>query len=185
MNDRKTLSIKTIVAIGIGAAVFMILGRFAAIPTGVPNTELQTAYAFLALMAIIYGPVAGVAIGFIGHTLKDLVFYGSPWFSWIIASAVVGLIVGFAAKRLKIEEGVFGKKEMITFNVFQVIANGIAWGLVAPTLDIFIYAEPANKVYTQGIVAGVSNIIIVGVLGTLLLVGYAKTRTQKGSLDKE
>ena len=88
MNNGK-LTIKTIVAIGIGSAVFMILGRFAAIPTGIPNTEIQTAYAFLALMAIIYGPVAGVSIGFIGHTLKDLTAYGSPWFSWIIASAVV------------------------------------------------------------------------------------------------
>lgn len=64
MNNGK-LTIKTIVAIGIGSAVFMILGRFAAIPTGIPNTEIQTAYAFLALMAIIYGPVAGVSIGFI------------------------------------------------------------------------------------------------------------------------
>ena len=82
------LSIKTIVAIGIGAAVFMILGRFGSIPSGIPNTNIETCYAFLALMAIVYGPFAGVAIGFIGHALKDLVFYGSPWFSWVIASAV-------------------------------------------------------------------------------------------------
>ena len=78
MNKDK-LSIKTIVAIGIGSAVFMILGRFASIPTGIPNTEVQTAYAFLALMAIIYGPVVGCSIGFIGHTLKDLTAYGTPW----------------------------------------------------------------------------------------------------------
>ena len=30
---KKNLSIKTIVAIGIGAAVFMILGRFGSIPS--------------------------------------------------------------------------------------------------------------------------------------------------------
>ena len=30
---RKGLSIKTVIAIGIGAAVFMVLARFAAIPT--------------------------------------------------------------------------------------------------------------------------------------------------------
>lgn len=34
------MSIKTIVAIGIGAAVFMILGRFGAIPSGIPNTNI-------------------------------------------------------------------------------------------------------------------------------------------------
>ena len=55
------LSIKTIVAIGIGAAVFMILGRFGSIPSGIPNTNIETCYAFLALMAVLYGPIAGVA----------------------------------------------------------------------------------------------------------------------------
>ena len=34
---RKGLSIKTVIAIGIGAAVFMVLARFAAIPTPIPN----------------------------------------------------------------------------------------------------------------------------------------------------
>lgn len=182
MNN-KTLSIKTIVAIGIGAAVFMILGRFGAIPTGVPNTNIETAYAFLALMAILYGPVAGVLIGFIGHTLKDLTAYGSPWFSWIIASAVVGLVIGLAWKKINVNEGEFGKKEMIIFNLYQIVANAVAWFLVAPTLDIIIYAEPANKVYLQSAVAGVANMVTVGVIGTLLVFTYAKTRTKKGSLN--
>ena len=120
MNRRS--GIQTIVAIGIGAAVFMILGRFGAIPTGIPNTSIETAYAFLALMAVLYGPVAGFSIGFIGHTLKDLTTYGSPWFSWILASAVVGLVIGFAYKRLSINDGEFNKKDIIRFNIYQIIA---------------------------------------------------------------
>lgn len=181
----KNLSIKTIVAIGIGAAVFMILGRFGSIPTGIPNTNIETSYAFLALMAVLYGPIAGLSIGFIGHALKDLVFYGSPWFSWVIASAAVGLILGLAWEKLKVNEGEFEKKEIILFNVYQVVANMIAWLLIAPTLDVFIYAEPANKVYLQGVVAAISNSITVGVLGTILINIYAKTRVKKGSLDRE
>ena len=181
----KKLSIKTIVAIGIGAAVFMILGRFGSIPSGIPNTNIETSYAFLALMAVLYGPIAGVSIGFIGHALKDLVFYGQPWFSWIIASATVGLIIGLAWNKLKVNDGEFQKKEIIIFNIYQVIANVIAWILIAPTLDIVIYAEPANKVYLQGIVAAISNSITVGILGTILVYTYAKTRVKKGSLDRE
>ncbi|WP_195428495.1 ECF-type riboflavin transporter substrate-binding protein [Clostridium sp. D46t1_190503_E9] len=179
------MSIKTIVAIGIGAAVFMILGRFGAIPSGIPNTNIETSYAFLALMSVLYGPIAGISIGLIGHALKDLVFFGSPWFSWVIASAVVGLIIGLSWKKLKVNDGEFDKKEIIVFNIYQVIANLIAWLLVAPTLDILIYAEPANKVYLQGIVAAISNSITVGILGTILLYTYAKTRVKKGSLDRE
>ena len=51
---KKELSVKTIVAIGIGSALFVILGRFAVIPTGIPNTNLETAYPFLALMAVLF-----------------------------------------------------------------------------------------------------------------------------------
>ena len=40
MEKKNLFSIKTIVAIGIGAAVFIILGRFAAIPSGIPNTDI-------------------------------------------------------------------------------------------------------------------------------------------------
>lgn len=34
-------SIKTVVAIGIGAALFFVLGRFVAIPSPVPNTNIS------------------------------------------------------------------------------------------------------------------------------------------------
>ena len=178
-------SIKTIVAIGIGSAIFVILGRFGSIPTGVPNTNIETTYAFLALMSVLFGPIAGFLIGFIGHTLKDVLMWGSPWFSWIIASGVVGLIVGFAANRIKLSEGVFGIKELIQFNLFQIFANALAWFLVAPVLDIVIYDEPTNKVFTQGLVAGGLNIATVAVLGSILALAYAKTRPKNKSLTKE
>lgn len=178
-------SIRTIVAIGIGAAVFMILGRFGSIPTGIPNTNIETAYAYLALMAILYGPKAGFLIGFIGHGLKDLVFYGMPWFSWVISSAVVGLIIGLMWKRIDVEQGEFKKKEIIKFNITQILANIIAWFVIAPTLDIVIYLEPANKVYLQGAIGGASNMITIGILGTIILSTYSKTKIKSGSLRIE
>ena len=59
----------------------------------------------LALMAILYGPAAGFLIGLIGHGLKDLVFYGMPWFSWVISSAIVGLIIGLVWKKVRVNDG--------------------------------------------------------------------------------
>jgi len=182
---KKTLSTTTIVAIGIGAAVFTILGRFASIPTGVLNSNIEVTYAFLALMAVLFGPVAGGLIGLIGHAIKDALFFGGIWWSWVVVSAFVGVVFGLASKRINLQSGVFGKKEIITFNVYQIIAQGLGWVLLAPVLDILIYAEPANKVFFQGITIGIANIITVAILGTLLLLTYAKTRTKKGSLDLE
>ncbi|MCL6460035.1 MAG: ECF-type riboflavin transporter substrate-binding protein [Gorillibacterium sp.] len=185
MAKSKGFSVNTIVAIGIGSALFVILGRFGSIPSGIPSTNIETTYALLALFALLYGPLAGLLIGLIGHTLKDAIFYGSPWFSWVIASALVGLIIGLAARRIQLHDGEFTMKDIILFNIYQIIANAIAWFAIAPTLDILIYAEPANKVYTQGLVAGFSNIVTVAILGTLLILAYAKTRTKQGSLSKE
>ena len=185
MNKSKEMTNKTIVAIGIGAAVFIILARFASIPTFIPNTEIEIVYAFLALMSVIFGPIAGLAIGLIGHSLKDLIAYGMPWFSWAIASGVVGLVIGLAKSKINIEEGNFGKKQILIFNIYQIIANAAAWFVVAPLLDIIIYSEPAKKVFIQGAIAGISNILCVAVLGTILLAGYAKTKVKSGSLSKE
>ncbi|WP_026908015.1 ECF-type riboflavin transporter substrate-binding protein [Paucisalibacillus globulus] len=181
----KRLSIKTIVAIGIGAAVFFVLAKFVAIPTGIPNTTIQTSYAFLALMAVVFGPIAGALIGFIGHTLNDALSYGSVWWSWVIVSLFIGLFIGLLARRIDVGNGEFGKKQIISFNVIQAVIQAIGWGVLAPILDVIIYAEPANKVFAQGIFAGISNIITVGIIGTILLAAYAKTRTKSNSLTKE
>ncbi|MFL0252468.1 ECF-type riboflavin transporter substrate-binding protein [Clostridium neuense] len=183
--EKSKLPIRTVVAIGIGAAVFIILGRFGSIPSGIPNTNIETTYAFLSIMSVIFGPIAGLFIGLIGHVLKDSIFYGQIWFSWELSSGIFGAIVGIAARKINIEEGLFGFKQAIIFNVIQVIGNAIAWFLVAPTLDIVMYGEPVNKVFIQGIAAGVANMITVGIIGTILLFTYAKTRTKTGSLNKE
>ena len=130
----KNTSIKTVVAIGIGAALFFVLGHFVVIPSGVSNTNISLQYAVLGLLAAMYGPLAGGLIGFIGHTLIDLSWGGSPWWSWVIASAFVGVVVGLFSKKIAIEEGTFGKKEVITFAIANVVANVVAWLGIAPDL---------------------------------------------------
>lgn len=182
---KKELSVKSVVAIGIGSAIFVILGRFASIPTGIPNTNLETTYPFLAFFAVLFGPVVGFLTGLIGHTLKDLISYGNPWWSWIICSGILGALFGLSGKRLKVAQGIFATKEIISFNLTQILANLLTWSLIAPLLDILIYSEPANKVFLQGIISTLTNSLSVGILGTLLLKAYASTQTKKGSLRKE
>lgn len=176
---------KTIVATGIGAALFMVLFMYVKVPTGIPETDIQTAYGVGAFFSALFGPIAGGLIAFIGHALSDSIQYGSAWWSWVIASGVAGFLMGLVYPKLKIEEGEFGGKDIVLFNVCQIIANVIAWVVVAPVLDIVIYAEPVNLVFTQGIVAAISNAVSAGVIGTILLVLYSKTRAKKGSLSEE
>lgn len=86
--------------------------------------------------------------------------------------------------KMEVNEGLDTKK-IIRFNVAQVIAHLLAWGLVAPCLDILIYKEPLEKLFAQGLMAGIANIVTTGIVGTLLLVAYAKTVVRRGSLNKE
>ena len=181
----KKSPVKTIVAIGIGAALFFVLGRFVAIPSPIANTNISLQYGLLAFMAAMFGPLAGALIGLIGHALIDFSFGWGIWWSWVIASACFGALIGLVAKRLKLAEGEFGKKDILTFNLYQIVGHILAWGVIAPVLDIVLYAEPANKVFVQGLVGGVANIVTTAVVGTLLCIAYAAAKPKKGSLKEE
>lgn len=178
--------IKEVVAIGIGTALFIVLTNVQ-VPFGIiPNTALQSRVAVLTFFAAVFGPVVGGAIGLIGHALGDALFYGGIWWSWVFPDAVFGILVGLFAKKYAVKDGGFTTaKIVIFFNVVQVIANAIAWIGLAPVLDILIYAEPAEKVFIQGALAFVGNIVVAGVLGTLLAYTYSKVGGKSSSLKKE
>ena len=184
-ESMKNFSVKTIVATGIGAALFFVLGRFVAIPSGVPNTNISIQYGLLAFIAAVYGPIAGLLSGLIGHFLIDFSWGWGVWWSWVIASSFFGCVMGFLTRRFTLEDGEFSKHDAIGFNIGQAISHLLAWVLIAPVLDIVMYAEPANKVFLQGLVSAGINILATGVVGTLLLFAYAAAKPKKGSLKKE
>ena len=177
--------IKEVVATGIGTALFIVLTEIQIPLVIVPNTALQPRMAVLAFLSAVFGPIVGGIVGLLGHALGDALFYGSVWWSWVIPEAVVGIAIGLFADKLEIKNGAFSGSKIVTFNIVQVVANAVAWIVVAPVLDIVIYAEPANKVFAQGALAFLGNIIIIGILGTLLAVGYSKIFAKSGSLEKE
>lgn len=181
----KKSPVVTIVAIGIGAALFFVLGRFVAIPSPIPNTNISIQYALLAFMATLFGPIAGLLIGFIGHMLVDLSYGWGVWWSWVIASGAAGLVMGLGANKIDLAGGKFGKPEILRFNIYQIVAHAASWVVIAPILDILMFAEPFDKVFLQGAFASLANIVTTGVVGTLLCVAYSAAKPKKGSLSKE
>ncbi|QTG75014.1 ECF-type riboflavin transporter substrate-binding protein [Trueperella pecoris] len=179
----KVSPVVQVVAIGIGAALFFVLGRFVAIPSPVPNTQISLQYAVLAVFAVLYGPVVGALSGFIGHLLIDATW--GIWLSWELATLVFGLLLGLLLVGNRVRGGDFGAKAMARFNIGVILAHAVAWLLIAPVGDLLIYSEPANKVFTQGAFAFGSNAITTCVVGTLILLVYARTRTGSGTLRQE
>lgn len=183
-NMKFKFGIKEVVAAGIGTAIFVALTTVQ-IPLGIPNTALQPRAALLAFLAAVFGPVVGGIVGLLGHALGDVLFYGSVWWSWVFPDAIFGIIIGFGAAKFAIKEGGFNTKAIVMFNVIQVVANFIAWVIIAPFGDILIYKEPANKVFLQGAGAFLGNILIIGILGTLLAAGYSMIGAKSTGLKKE
>jgi energy-coupling factor transport system substrate-specific component len=184
-TSMKKSPIVTVVAIGIGAALFFVLARFVAIPSPVPNTNISIQYGLLAFMAALFGPVAGLLIGLIGHALIDFSYGWGIWWSWVIASAVFGCLMGLLARKVRLADGEFSKKDFLGFLLAVVIGHAAAWFVIAPVLDIVMYAEPVNKVFVQGLVAGLANIVTTAIVGGLLCAAYAAAKPKKGSLKEE
>ena len=178
------LDVKSIAAIGIGTALFFLLARFVSIPV-FANTTITFQYALLAFFAVLFGPIVGAVIGITGHLLSDMSWGWGVWWSWIVTSGVVGFGLGYVLKGVPIETGSFNKRAIVRFVIGSSLVNLVAWGGVAPILDILIYAQAANFVFTQGLIAGVGNIIGTAVVGSLLLFAYSKTKAGEGSLVEE
>ena len=181
----KKFGVKEVVATAILAALVFVLIRYVAIPTPLPDTSLSIYAAVVAFFAILFGPAVGFIGGFVGNLLVDVTAGWGIWWSWIIPTGLFGLLIGIFCKDIHLDEGEFGKKEIIRLNVVQVISALICWGVVAPLGDIIFYAEPASKVFVQGIFIGISAIVSTAVVATIICKAYASSRAKSGSLKKE
>lgn len=169
---------RTIAAIIIGVVIFALMFTYLRVPLGIPEVEIQTACGLGAFFAAIFGPIAGCVIAFVGHAASDIMLNGSTWWSWVIASGVSGFLTGMVYPKLKLEAGEFERHDLIKFNLFQIVGNGVAWIIVAPLLDIIIYEEPVQYVFRQGLAAGVANILSTALIGALLLLVYVEIRSK-------
>ena len=64
MKKMFQVSTKTIVATGLGAALFTLLFMYVKVPTGIPETSIQTAYGLGAFFAVLFLAVAVLILYF-------------------------------------------------------------------------------------------------------------------------
>ena len=175
-------SVKQLIATVIGVALYLLLSYFLSFQI-LPDIYLAFQYAIVGFFAAVFGPISGFVIGLAGQVFTDLSFNAGIWWSWCIASAFVGFGSGFLLKPGRIEEGWFSIKDVIRFIVGSLAVYAVSWGAIAPGLDILIYREPADMVFTHALVTGVVNYIATVIFGTLLLYLYAGTRKVSGDPD--
>lgn len=172
-QSKAMAGVRLVVVTAIGAALYGFGGLI-----GIPvfaNTTLKPAMAILALFAGIYGPVVGFITGFLGHLLTDAFSGWGVWVSWAFGSGLVGAMIGAFPRitKKRISKGEFGGKDAAILIGLSFAANFIGY-MISAILDYFFYGEPLDKVITQQLITSVSNTVMIGIIGTILMVLVAK-----------
>ncbi|OED76089.1 ECF-type riboflavin transporter substrate-binding protein [Vibrio splendidus] len=178
-------SAKTVVVIAIGAALYGIGG----LPMfGVPvfaNTTLKPAMAVLALFSVLFGPIVGFLVGFIGHWVTDLFAGWGVWLTWVLGSGIVGMVIGLFPMMTKnrLQRGELPMKDFVLFVILALAGNVVGYGCSA-FLDTILYAEPFTKVFTQLSIIAAGNTVLIAVVGFLILKSVAKRNKQSRNLTE-
>ena len=148
---------KTIVTVGIGAALFGVLMNYGGIPV-FTNTSLTTAMIVPVVVGAMYGPLpAAVACG-VGNVIADLIGGWGIYPAWAIANAVAGCFIGaLPLYGARITEGKFDVKHLVWYVVCVVV------GIIAIVVVVYFRNQQWTKLQCwaiMGIVGGgIGNLI--------------------------
>lgn len=182
-KHRNKLTTRDVVAIGIGAALYATTSVFSI--SIAPNTSMRVAIALLTVFGALFGPIVGFLIGFIGHALNDAMMYGNVWWSWVFMSGFIGLFGGMLVGRkgFDIRKGKLEKKYIKWLYIYALC--GMAMGSFFSYMgDVFLYGEPAGKVWFQIVVGNTTNLLVTVGIGIPVVIALAKMK-RKGALLEE
>lgn len=134
----------------------MLLAKLVTLPSGFADLGLSFSYIFLGIGSLLYGPVAGMLMGFLVDNFEFLLFpSGYPYFiGYSISSMLSGLIYGLLFYKTKLSfMKIFTARFLI--NILINACLGTVWmGIVANYSSIDMYFTrfilvglPKNLVY--------------------------------------
>lgn len=167
----KLTPLKRAGVIATGSALFFLLGAFVSIPSPIDTVNICIQYGLLAFLAVACGPLTGSLTGLLGHICIDL-YAGSMCWSWIIASSAFGGLLGVLANVTHLNVLSQSREMLVRFNLCQVATHVICWAGIAPVLEILIYNESMDRIFEQGLTAGIANAVTTAVVGSALLTAY-------------
>lgn len=173
---------KTVVAIGIGAALYGLLSTVT-IPV-VPQTGLRPAIAILTIFGAMFGPIVGFLSGAIGHIITDLTWGGGTiWWTWVLGSAISGFGMGivYLNSSFNIKEGRSSKGSIASLAIIGSLALAVGFG-VSSILDVYLFGEPADKMWVQFTASTLANVGVHLVLGLLAVLALLQMNRHNSNL---
>ncbi|GHV72673.1 hypothetical protein AGMMS49928_29970 [Spirochaetia bacterium] len=178
-------STRTLVAVAVGAALFGVLMVYGSIPV-FTNTNLTTAMVIPVVVGGLFGPLPAFVTLLVGNTLADLIGGWGFWFDWSIGNGVLGFFVGtLPLYGARIDEGIFKVPHAIIYAVVAILGNALAFGIITPLFSSIIYGADLEITFLQAFAAGVSNTVVLIVIGIPLLVLLSKRFAKRSNLTEE
>jgi energy-coupling factor transport system substrate-specific component len=176
---------KTLVTVAVGAALFGVLMVYGSIPV-FTNTQLTSAMIVPVVVGGLFGPLPAFVTLLLGNTLADLIGGWGFWFDWSIGNGVLGFLIGtLPLYGARIDEGIFKVKHAVIYAVIAVIGNALAFGLITPILSSIIYGADLEITFLQAFAAGISNTVVLVVIGIPLLILLSKRFGKRTNLTEE
>ncbi|MGM9594324.1 MAG: ECF-type riboflavin transporter substrate-binding protein [Candidatus Onthomonas sp.] len=176
---------KSIVTMGLGAALYGVLMVYGAVPI-FTNTNLSFAMIVPVFVGGLFGPLPAMITCGVGNVIADLIGGWGMWFDWSIGNAVMGLFVGMLPLYgADIANGVFKVKHAVIYAVLCVVGNMLAFGVVTPIFSTTLYGQDLNITLMQAVFATAGNTLVLVVAGIPILVLLSKRAASKMNLKKE
>ena len=151
---------KKIAYLGIGIALYVVLGMMVKIPL---ISHIQTDLGYIAFGVALYmlGPVACV-VGIIGCLFESLLVTGWVPIGWMVGQLAIGIICGIAYKRIK----------SIPVNILITIAAVfLGVGVIKTGIECVLYDIPLLVKFPKNLIATIADIIPM-IAGYFLAVKY-------------
>ena len=174
----KYLTAKRLGNIAAGSVLFFLLGAFVILPSPIDTVNICIQYGWLAFLSVTCGPLTGALVGLLGHVAIDL-YFGELCWSWIIASAAFGGLLGVLANVTRLDPASRDKEMLVRFNLCQMAVHVVCWAGIAPVLELLLYAESMDRIFEQGLTAALSNAVTTAIVGSMLLAVYAACRSRR------
>ena len=122
-------------------------------------------------------------MGLLGHICIDL-YAGELCWSWIIATSAFGGLLGVLANVTHLSIRIREREMLIRFNLCQVATHVVCWAGIAPVLEILFYNESMDRIFDQGLTAGIANAVTTAIVGSLLLIAYCAVTAKRSDPQK-
>ena len=148
-------NVKKIALLGIGIALYFVLGMAVKIPL-ISHIQTDLGYIVFGIFLYLLGPVACV-VGVVGCLFESLLVSGWIPIGWMVGQFIIGIICGISYKKIK----------SLPINIIiTVIAVFIGVGIIKTGIECVLYTIPLLVKFPKNVVAFIADTIpmIIGLL---------------------